>query len=279
MNCFKGKFKFILAGTSLFLFLILIAGIFRGETKRNDKKSEEVKSAQTKISDSPQSIDPSPSPILSQSLIFYDKQPAMVIKVVDGDTIAVSINGQNETIRMIGINTPETVDPRKTVECFGIEASNKAKEYFKNNDYKVWLEEDPAQGDRDKYQRLLRYVFSENGTQDYGFTMIKTGYAYEYTYSTQYKYQADYKDAQTYAQNNKLGLWADNICRDQSTSQVSGSSTSQVEGSKSVLGDRDCPDFKTQKEAQEFFIANGGPASDSHKLDSDKDGAACESLP
>ena len=261
---------------ALILFTIFITGIFGEKTKINSKKPAEVKTAQTKINSSSQAVD---SPTPSQSLVPYDKQAVTVIKVVDGDTIAVSINGQNETIRIIGINTPETVDPRKTVECFGIEASNKAKEYFKNNDYKVWLEEDPAQGDRDKYQRLLRYVFSENGTQDYGLTMIKTGYAYEYTYSTQYKYQADYKDAQTYAQNNKLGLWADNICRDQSTSQVSGSSTSQVEGSKSVLGDRDCPDFKTQKEAQEFFIANGGPASDSHKLDSDKDGAACESLP
>ena len=54
--------------------------------------------------------------------------PYQVIKVVDGDTITIDLNGKAETIRLIGINTPETVDPRKPVECFGVEASNKAKE-------------------------------------------------------------------------------------------------------------------------------------------------------
>ncbi len=52
--------------------------------------------------------------------------PYQVIKVVDGDTITIDLNGKAETIRLIGINTPETVDPRKPVECFGVEASNMA---------------------------------------------------------------------------------------------------------------------------------------------------------
>jgi endonuclease YncB( thermonuclease family) len=51
-----------------------------------------------------------------------------VVKVVDGDTMDVLINGKVERLRLIGINTPETVDPRKTVECFGLDASNRAKE-------------------------------------------------------------------------------------------------------------------------------------------------------
>jgi len=270
VNYFKGRFKFILAGIVLFLFVILITGI-GGKTKTNNKKPAEVKSAQTEVA----------APVISDSptvSILSDKQPAEVLKVIDGDTIAVSINGQKQTIRIIGINTPETVDPRKTVECFGAEASNKAKEYFKDMEYKVWLKEDSTQGDRDKYQRLLRYVFSDKGAQDYGLMMIKTGYAYEYTYNIPYKYQAIYKDAQIYAQNNKLGFWADDACS--TTSQVTGSAASKVPGyGKSVEGDKDCSDFKTQKEAQDFFISQGGPASDPHKLDQDKDGVACESLP
>ena len=51
-----------------------------------------------------------------------------VLKVVDGDTIHIDIDGKKETVRLIGINTPETVDPRRPVECFGKEASNKASE-------------------------------------------------------------------------------------------------------------------------------------------------------
>jgi len=101
-----------------------------------------------------------------------------VVKVVDGDTIDVSINGKTERIRLIGINTPETVDPRKPVECFGKEASDKAKTLL--GGMKVYLESDITQGELDKYSRLLRYVFLENGT-NFNLLMIKEGYAYEYT--------------------------------------------------------------------------------------------------
>lgn len=85
-----------------------------------------------------------------------------VSQVVDGNTIKVDLNGTIETIRLIGINTPETVDPRKPVECFGKEASDKAKALLSNTN--VSLEADPTQGERDKYGRLLRYVFMEDGT-------------------------------------------------------------------------------------------------------------------
>lgn len=127
-----------------------------------------------------------------------------VIKVVDGDTLDVSINGINERLRLIGINTPETVDPRKPVECFGKEASDKSKEMLSGK--KVILESDSSQGERDKYGRLLRYVFLEDGT-NFNLYMIKNGYAYEYTYNTPYKYQSEFKQAQIEAKNNNSGLW------------------------------------------------------------------------
>lgn len=144
-------------------------------------------------------------------------QPAgyKVVSVVDGDTVKVSINGVTETTRIIGINTPETVDPRKEVECFGKEASNKAKEMLSRKT--VTLEIDSSQGERDKYGRLLRYVFLADGT-DFGKFMIASGYAYEYTYSTPYKYQSAYKSAQAIAETNKLGLWSPNTCNGNTTS-------------------------------------------------------------
>lgn len=150
-----------------------------------------------------------------------------VVKVVDGDTLTVEINGINETIRIIGINTPETVDPRKPVECFGQEASAKAKELLDGQT--VHLEADATQGERDKYNRLLRYVFLSDDS-DFGKRMISEGYAYEYTYSTQYKYQQDYKTAQTEAQAAKRGLWADGACEDvQEDASASGGATTTTE--------------------------------------------------
>lgn len=212
---------------------------------------------------------------------------ATVIKVVDGDTITVSLNGRNETVRIIGINTPETVDPRSPVECFGIEASNQAKKLFTDSQNTVWLEVDPSQGERDRYNRLLRYVFIQNGTVDYGRMMIAQGYAYEYTYGTPYKYQAVYKNVQQDAQGKELGLWNSATCNGQALE--SGRNISSPNPTAYTLspipqsasgGDKDCSDFTTHAEAQSFFIAQGGPASDPHRLDgSDNDGLACETLP
>lgn len=132
-----------------------------------------------------------------------------VLKVVDGDTFDVEINGKTERLRMIGIDTPETVDPRKSVQCFGKEASNKAKELLGGQF--VTLESDPTQGDRDKYGRLLRYAFLSDGT-NYGLLMISQGYAHEYTYSLPYKYQKEFKQAEVEARENNKGLWSSDTC-------------------------------------------------------------------
>lgn len=128
---------------------------------------------------------------------------------MDGDTIKVDIDGQIETIRILGINTPEIVDPRKPLECFAKEASDQAKALLNNE--RVLLEADSSQGDRDKYQRLLRYVFLKDGT-DFGREMIRSGFAYEYLYSSPYEFHQQYVAAQSDAQKNKRGLWADGAC-------------------------------------------------------------------
>jgi len=153
-----------------------------------------------------------------------------VTRVVDGDTIDVSINGQIERIRMIGINTPETVDPRKTVECFGVEASNKAKALLSGK--KVRLEIDNTQGERDKYSRLLRYVFLETGT-NFGLVMIQQGYAYEYTYDLPYKYQSEYKSAQKEAEESNAGLWGDK-CNGNTKTLVSATPVTTTNTTQSV---------------------------------------------
>lgn len=137
------------------------------------------------------------------------RQLAQVTKVVDGDTIDVLLNGTKEKIRIIGLNTPETVDPRRGVQCFGREASNFAKQTLTGKS--VYLESDPTQSDRDKYGRLLRFVFLKDGT-DFGKLLIQEGYGHEYTYDIPYKYQSEYKKAQQQAQKNKKGLWAENVC-------------------------------------------------------------------
>lgn len=130
--------------------------------------------------------------------------------VIDGDTIKVIIDGQKETVRLLGIDTPEIVDPRKTVQCFGKQASEKTKELLRGKS--VILEADSTQGNQDKYGRLLRYVYLEDGTfmND---LLIREGYAHEYTYQSKpYKYQEQFRDAEKEAREQKRGLWADDAC-------------------------------------------------------------------
>lgn len=141
-----------------------------------------------------------------------------VTSVVDGDTLKVNIDGTVTTLRLIGLDTPETVDLRKEVQCFGKEASNKAKELLTGK--KVRIESDITQGTFDKYNRTLAYIYTESGLF-YNKYMIEQGYAHEYTYNTPYKYQAEFKAAQKLAQDNLKGFWSPNTCNGNTTSGAS----------------------------------------------------------
>lgn len=144
-------------------------------------------------------------PVTTQSVQKYYS----VTKVVDGDTITINLDGTSETIRLIGINTPETVDPRKPVECFGKQASDEAKTLLSGK--KVRIEKDSTQGERDKYGRLLAYIFRDDGLF-FNEHMIQQGYAYEYTYNKPYKYQTQFKADQVLAKSQGKGLWATGVC-------------------------------------------------------------------
>lgn len=136
--------------------------------------------------------------------VYYD-----VMKVTDGDTLHVKIGEKDETVRLIGINTPETVDPRRPVQCFGKEASNRMKEIV--NGKIVRLEYDDTQSLRDAYNRILAYVYLEDG-QMVNRKMVAEGYAYEYTYLKPYKYQKEFRQLQQLAQSSGRGLWAEDSC-------------------------------------------------------------------
>lgn len=133
---------------------------------------------------------------------------AYVQRVVDGDTIRVVIASEEATVRLIGIDTPESVDPRRPVECLGKEASNRLKELIENKF--VRLEGDSSQQDRDRYNRLLRYVFLDS--VHINKQLIVEGFANEYTYDLPYIYQHEFKIAQKEAEASRRGLWNPQLC-------------------------------------------------------------------
>jgi endonuclease YncB( thermonuclease family) len=134
---------------------------------------------------------------------------AVVARVVDGDTVDVTLDGQTIRVRLIGIDTPEIVDPRKPVECFGREASARAHELLDGQ--VVFLEDDPSQGDVDRYGRALRYVWLADGRL-INLEMVAQGYAFACTYDQPYTYQAQFKQAERDAREQQRGLWAPGAC-------------------------------------------------------------------
>jgi micrococcal nuclease len=132
--------------------------------------------------------------------------PAMVERIVDGDTIEVSFMpglglGTKEKVRLIGVNTPETVDPRRPVEYFGREASGFVKGRLLGR--KIRLAFEPAL--RDHYGRLLAYVFLEDGTC-FNLAIVAGGYGFAYT-KYPFVFIDDFRAAERKAREGKKGLW------------------------------------------------------------------------
>ncbi|MEX1003730.1 MAG: thermonuclease family protein, partial [Crocinitomicaceae bacterium] len=215
-----------------------------------------------------------------------DDENHLVLSVVDGDTVKISYNGTEEVIRLIGIDTPETVHPSKPVECFGKEASDYAKSVLEGES--IRLQFDKSQGERDYYGRMLAYIFLQDGT-NFNRYMIEKGYAYEYTYNLPYMFQAEFKAAERVARNAGAGLWAPGACDVAQESQVvTPVVRTQETQSKPSTGNSsyscssntyNCGDFSTHAEAQRTYEGCGGVNNDVHRLDADSDGLACESLP
>lgn len=213
---------------------------------------------------------------------------ATVTRVIDGDTLEISMNGQTETIRLLLVDTPETVHPQKPVEPFGPEASQYVKDTLQGKEVriKVGLEE------RDNYGRLLAYVFiGEETIQE---KLLKNGLA-----ATAYLYNdltmlEQFHNAQQTAIDAGKGVWsipgyahADHdhgFHYEEQAKPAPAPSPPPESAPKTNLEydpagpDRDCGDFSTQAAAQAFLEASG--PSDPHRLDgNDNDGLACESLP
>lgn len=137
--------------------------------------------------------------------LIHDGVLYHVDHVLDGDTFVANISGHEVTVRLIGMDTPEVVDPRKPVQCYGPEASAKGKELLNGKD--IYIEKEKAKGDYDIYGRVLAYARFSDGFL-YNKYMIEEGYAREYTFNKEkYKYQSEFKEAQKQAQKEKKGLW------------------------------------------------------------------------
>ena len=197
---------------SLFFILLVIVGtvLFINQIRRENRKYfNTIKNNHAAVS--------AVTPIISPTVAIEDrfisreagasasitqginqKTAAKVTRVIDGDTFEIE---GGKKVRMIGMDTPETVDPNRKVGCFGPEASVKTKELLTGAT--VEMEQDIS--DTDRYGRLLRYVY-KNGVfiND---LLVREGYAIIATYPPDVKYVDIFHQAETEARKNNRGLW------------------------------------------------------------------------
>lgn len=200
------------------------------------------------------------------------------VRTVDGDTLIANVDGKEEYVRLLLVDTPETKHPDKEVQPFGPEANELIDNTFTRSKP---IELEFGTEKRDKYDRLLAYVYTEDG-QMVNKLLLKKGLArVAYVYPSNDKYVDDFREIEQKAKEKEIGVWSVPmfVTEDGFNSNAAGNQPSTLELPYDPSGpDRDCGDFYSQKVAQAFFEAAGGPDKDPHRLDGEGDGLVCEGL-
>jgi micrococcal nuclease len=132
---------------------------------------------------------------------------ARVTRVVDGDTVKVRLAGRRDTVRYIGVDTPETVKPGAAVQCFGKAASAYNRRLVAGQ--AVTLRTDAEA--RDRYGRLLAYVYRRRDGLFVNAALVRGGYARTLTISPNVAHARELAGLQRAARASRRGLWA--LCR------------------------------------------------------------------
>lgn len=130
---------------------------------------------------------------------------ATIVRVVDGDTVVANVDGTDERVRMIGIDTPESVKENTPVECFGKEASARTTELLpRNTPVRLVLDAEP----RDRYGRLLAYVYRTSDNMFVNKALVAEGFANAYVYPPNVAHTDELKAAARAARSSGTGLWS-----------------------------------------------------------------------
>ena len=146
-------------------------------------------------------------------------EEAVVLRAVDGDTIEVEVTarvegpgagdaavGETYDVRLLGIDTPESVSPREPVECFGREATAATEALLEGTTVKLVKDVE----ERDGFDRLLRYVYL--GAELANARLVANGYARAYTYPPNVRWSDRFSELERDARANRRGLWSMEAC-------------------------------------------------------------------
>jgi len=256
------KFKALVVSFGLLAFSLVGLALSSDSASTEQPKTHEAELDETQT-----------SKINGTKVISTDEQLEdnliLVTRIIDGDTIEIETG---EKVRLIGIDTPETVHPSKPVECMGKEASARTKELIENK--KVRLEKDVSE--TDKYGRLLRYIWLDGELINE--KLVREGFANSSSYPPDIKYQERFNKAERYAVENNLGLWGELCSTPSPTAQpiiYNPTPAPYNPPSSNYLCDcsKTCSQISSCEEA--YYLLNICGCS---KRDGDDDGIPCENL-
>jgi endonuclease YncB( thermonuclease family) len=202
-----------LGGWRLPLTLILLAlAVVTGLTACAD--DEQIQGTASENNSSSAATDNETTPPATEQGRPRESAPVIlrgpVTDVVDGDTIKVLSRGFETTVRLLGIDTPETRRPGGFVQCFGPAASARTRRLLPNGQ-DVRLVTDVSQDQRDRYGRLLAYVYKpgkSDATDSVNHALVATGYAKVYIYrGNPFQHVAAFQEAEARARRRAIGLW------------------------------------------------------------------------
>ena len=227
----------------------------------------------------------STEPTTTPDAVDGESVTVTVTRVIDGDTMEIEYaNGTEDTVRLLGVDTPETTLSRVSPDEFtGIPDTTEGRDHLFNwGERATTLAEDELEGtqvqmvfdpDSDRrgyFGRLLVYLYVDG--ESFNERLLTEGYAR--MYDSQFSLREEFAALEQEAQATDVGLWE---FQDSDTVSGTDSDSSDIEiPPLPPNGDYNCGDFETQEQAQ-YALEN--ESGDPHGLDRDGDGVACESLP
>lgn len=232
---------------------------------------------------------PESEPSVPSEISGGDARQATVTRVIDGDTVEVEFqNDETDTIRLIGVDTPETTlsrtDPAEfegipTTQAgkdhlynWGQRASDFATEQLSGQEIRVVTD---GEGDRrGSFGRLLAYIYTDG--ENFNRQLLDQGYAR--LYDSEFSLREEFESVEAQAQSNNVGLWdfeGESTPTPTATPESDGGGDETPTPSGGSGDPYDCSDFSSQEQAQQYFESVSGDPSG---LDANSDGQACESL-
>jgi micrococcal nuclease len=126
-----------------------------------------------------------------------------VVRIVDGDTIKVRLGDRNETVRYLGVDTPETVKPNTPVQCYGKQASEYNRRQVEGRQVRLRYSVER----RDRYGRLLAYVYVDGSKHSINADLVARGYGEELVIPPNVEHAERYRRLEQQARDRRLGLW------------------------------------------------------------------------